>query len=540
MELQLHKDSYYFIDRDSNFAYQGIQALGEVTTVVLLSTVGGAVTIISNIASAVLKGAGAFIPGQFYQEKISSPFKEFTLAVTIKTLQAWTRIGTSFAGEKMIKQVDQKVVDWLSPTKALEEIDPVPEVTIDIPEKPQEEPTPSWQAKGYFAALAGGIALLSLARFGALPTAKALLIGVSLGGGGIMLHRGVEDVRKGEKKEGSLKIAGATALFASALMVYAYFPTAIESLPERDKHIVFGTTYLNGGNPTRNAVSELSVKNHEVYSKEWGLEHHAELENLLEGECTNPISNKSEECVPYWNKIKMLKNWLEEPKVFPDKEEWRIYLDDDMPVTNMKINPYKAIDQLREGKDSSMIIATDIQPWDKGNVYTSVNTGVLIARKDQAALDLITSVWEKRNTIFDLEDPECPTYGLCKQQKVFHEQQAFSDVLHEISPSLKKTISVVLPRDSWSVQRRQIALNTMFRKGCFEKKGHPYAINYYEDDSKNPDGIWQRGDWMAQVSGVPIMGNYCWEDQERPLRKELLEKLLTNVVHSWSTRLGGK
>src|SRR5262245_43919154 len=109
------------------------------------------------------------------------------------------------------------------------------------------------------------------------------------------------------------------------------------------RHITIGTTYDNGNNKERQAVSDLTVKTHLEYAEKWGLEHKVVTGNQVKDLCLHPLTEKPVDCVPYWNKIQVLRDWLLEPAKDGVGEEWRVIIDDDMPITSMLIDPSRAI-----------------------------------------------------------------------------------------------------------------------------------------------------------------------------------------------------
>ncbi len=269
---------------------------------------------------------------------------------------------------------------------------------------------------------------------------------------------------------------------------------------KKTRHITFGTTYV-AGNPDRDGLSELVSNNQQEYAQYWGLTGKVVTENLLLGQCKT--DEHSVDCVPYWNKVAILKNWLNEPS--SGKEEWYVLADDDMPVTNMNINPYEAIDLLRSGDDASIIIARDVVQWKTGNRDHSVNTGILIVRKDQKSREFIEKLWAKRNDAYS-QTPHCRTLGTCKTQDVLHEQEAFARVLEEDPSLLNRVVKVVNYRDRY--QGREIALNTFRRHGCFIRLQEGWKENEFSYNDP-ADGAWREGDWMGQTAGVPIVGKEC-------------------------------
>ncbi|MFZ0564962.1 MAG: ankyrin repeat domain-containing protein [Chlamydiales bacterium] len=334
------------------------------------------------------------------------------------------------------------------------------------------------------------------------------------------------------KREGNLRERDESIFVKSADEIKSTPEIPLNEVPER--HITFGTTYLPG-NKNRDAMSKLVNDNQKEYAQTWGLTHRVVDRNLLKDQCT--VSNELRNCSPYWNKIKVLKDWLDTTTSPKGKEEWYIMADDDMVVTNMKINPYKAIDQLRGNHDTSFIVVKDIQAY-TGNPTTSVNTGLLFVRKDDAAKGLINRIWEGRNFKTATGTSDCPTYGVCDKQQTFHEQEVLSNLIKSDLGEkniIDKVLSIVSQRDRSSPERGHIALNTVERRGRFINMTpgweNNWCIDYSKDDAQNPDGQWQPGDWMGQVTGVPLLGSNCNDSKPpRLLRQEKIQEVLGKVI----------
>lgn len=302
------------------------------------------------------------------------------------------------------------------------------------------------------------------------------------------------------------------------------------SADQQERHITFGTTYING-NALRDEMSKLVDANQAEYAERWGMTHRVVTDNLLKKQCT--VDDKKVDCSVYWNKIAVLKGWLEDTSSPKGKEEWYVIADDDMAVTNMRIDPYKAIDALRRGKDTSVIVAEDVFPYD-GNRKTSINTGLLFVRKDDAARKLIESIWESRNSNSNRPTTICPTLGYCGQQQSLHEQEALSRILKNDPSLIGRVISVVPPRDTYEGQ--ELAINTFERSGSFIRKEPGWeteCFNYDGLDNGYPKGAWRIGDWLAQTAGVPLWGWFC-SDKENglppgPIRKDKLVNMISHV-----------
>lgn len=309
-----------------------------------------------------------------------------------------------------------------------------------------------------------------------------------------------------------------------------------EESPFPNRHITFGTTYVK--DPSRERQATIINANHKEYAKAWKIKHKVVEDNLLIGQCKYGGSEwyKDEilDCVPYWNKVALLRNWLNEPKN-GNKEEWYILVDDDMPVTNMKVDPNEAIDLLRRGKDTSLIIVRDVSLWKKGDPELSVNTGLFMVRKDEQSKQLIEKLWQKRNDLTPSGSSICRTLGTCKNQEILHEQEAFARVIEDDRSIINKVITIVKPRDNY--KGKELALNVFNRWGCFIRDQDHWGTNSFAYDSADagyPEGRWRVGDWMGQTAGVPANGWYC--DDKRagkpsgPIRNDRLEIMIEQAV----------
>lgn len=307
------------------------------------------------------------------------------------------------------------------------------------------------------------------------------------------------------------------------------------------RHITFGTTYAPGSNDNRVAITNLAKVNQQEYANRWDMEYEAVEKNLVAGQCA--VADRVEDCQPYWNKIKLIKNWLDRPIKQSRKEEWYIFADDDMVVTNMKVNPYRVIDQLRKGSDTSFISTQDIQQWN-ADWTSSVNTGFIAVRKDENGRRIIDEIWERRNEI-GLTSGEnaykCPTLGTCRDQLLFHEQQALGHMLElpnhlqramlwiqskfsDVPKGFRDLITVVAPGDG----NPRLGVNTIYRPGIM-CRGKNDCLSYERDDSESAK--WIPGDWMGQPSGVPIMGLRRNEfGALYPLRLSYLKEMLAKVI----------
>ncbi len=348
-------------------------------------------------------------------------------------------------------------------------------------------------------------------------------------------------------------IIGGLALTILSIGAVAWY----RSQQTLERQFTMGTTYIKG-NPLRDSLSEMVAGNHEEYAQRWGMNHELETTNLLKNACSkNAFSSEQIDCEPYWNKVAILRRWLHNPEK-DSREQWYIMADDDMPVTNMNVNPSTAIDALRGLTDSSIIIAKDVMNW-HSNADTAVNTGLMIVRKDDTSKTFFDNLWERRNSYVGLHN--CPTLGVCKEQKSLHEQNAFADLLDENPSLMNGAISVVEPRNSNHSPhllasllgkvirllnsdssasllaklggRAKIALNTFHRNGCFIRQEPDWENRVHYNDSH--EGTWRKGDWMGQTAGVPVWGWWCGDKDSKPpghIRKDMLQHLFDNTIRA--------
>ncbi len=305
-----------------------------------------------------------------------------------------------------------------------------------------------------------------------------------------------------------------------------------EEITSDERHLTIGSTYV-GGNPLRDGLSQMVDKTHEEYARTWNAKHIVVTENLLKLQCDKSYIDPSRvDCVPYWNKVAVLREWLSKPQNNFYKEEWRWMLDDDAPVTDMTVNPREAIDLMRRGKDTSIIVAADVQVWN-GDSRSAINTGILIVRKDEASRNFIEKLWNKRNAHARYSE-NCRTLGTCQNQDVLHEQQGMADLIEEDYSLLDRVITVVKPRDTYAGGRK-LAFNVFERSGCFVQNKAGWEGN--EIDYQDPEnGVWKPGDWIGQTAGVPVDGWYCGDKKagkpSGPIREGKLKRMIAATVRN--------
>lgn len=317
-------------------------------------------------------------------------------------------------------------------------------------------------------------------------------------------------------------------------------------LPSRtEKIITLATTYLKG-NPDRDELSQLVVDNHANYTKTWNVTQLVETNSLVRDQCTirsvighqengkQIIENVKTDCEPHFNKIAVILRWLRSPRTTEPKEEWLMMLDDDMPITNSSINPYRLIDAVREGKNTSVVIAKDLNHYHQGDSTFSVNTGFMAVRKDEVSLAVFEDIWRQRdrrsNARAGYYRDICPTLGVCKEQADFHEQRAFANLLFETPQFLwSQFISVIDPRErSPNSMRSDIAINTYSREDCYQR---PTISGFYQIDFSTDPKDWRfaPGDFATQCT-LPTIGRKCESTEVQPLRLMCIKDLLAQAV----------
>ncbi|MBX7065601.1 MAG: hypothetical protein K1X28_00070 [Parachlamydiales bacterium] len=289
------------------------------------------------------------------------------------------------------------------------------------------------------------------------------------------------------------------------------------------REITIGSAHFNEGDPARDDYATGVDASHKAYAEKWNLKHTVIQDPaLIKDQCSDPrgilgfLGFKKGDCSPYWLKIAAIKQWLDSPKNPNVQEEWRLLIDDDMPITNRNIDPNEAINALRQGNDASVIVAKDPYDWTKlfmrqpTDPKIAVNTGVFLVRKDDQARDFFNRVWDTRNTIHHLLNPYCPSLGMCKNQDALHEQQGAAMVLQDQPALMGRVVSIVPPRDEQSATRAHIALNTYHghNNECFLRMKEGFSDKTYIHNlpKYNPSVVWRKGDWMGQVAALPVIG----------------------------------
>jgi len=194
-----------------------------------------------------------------------------------------------------------------------------------------------------------------------------------------------------------------------------------------------------------------------------------------------------------------------------------------MPITNMRISIDEIIDKLRGSRDPSVIMAEDLHDWQ--TLYShrmgpyvphaSINSGLILIRKDEKARDFMERVWSHRNDPIRTWDDDCLTLGQCKGTiDSIHsllDQEMVGTALTKDPSLMDSTVLVVPPRDASSLSRRDIALNTLtYRNLCFSKCENGMSVGnpgYFAwGHSAKPHWTWEKGDFCGQPAGVYLVG----------------------------------
>lgn len=308
------------------------------------------------------------------------------------------------------------------------------------------------------------------------------------------------------------------------------------SLMPKDRRITIGTTYVDDGNSPESQYSYLAIRNHAQYARTHSAKFHVVTENLLKDQCKVPETGKMADCGPYWNKVKMVLDWLNQPVTLNDTEEWFFYGDDDGVYANMGLDPSKVIDDLRGKTDSSIIVAKDLIPWYYNSPEISINSGFMIFRKNEASRQIVQEWWDQRDVLsHDPTNPICQTHGLCKNQIAsLVDQEGFALILKQKPHLIGNEISVAEIRDP----HLNYAVNSVVRDGCFVRDQANWKtsfVNFEDADRTNPSGIGKKGDLFIQAAGVPRMGIYCHEStntKPHPIRKWYVKRMLKLVENN--------
>ncbi len=311
----------------------------------------------------------------------------------------------------------------------------------------------------------------------------------------------------------------------------------IESQKSYD--ITIGTTYIlkESQNPDT-YYGKLTGDNQLAYARHWGLNGRIVTENLLKEKCTLENGTVTD-CVPYWNKIELLRDWLRQP-ADPGKEQWYVILDHDMVITNMNVNPYEQLQLLRKGHNTSIIVGKcsaqskeeqAFACWKDGDPELSIGTGIMFVRKGEDTKKFFDRVWEKRNDPTGSKNSICSTLGTCQTQEFLHEQEAFARVLAE-DRSLLNTVVTTVRREIY--QGKQLALDSGKREGCFilinPRQGESDDFLGFDYDNVHPETIWKAGDWIGHTPGLPVKALDCETKEPVYFRETYLKALLKATI----------
>ncbi len=309
---------------------------------------------------------------------------------------------------------------------------------------------------------------------------------------------------------------------------------------KKDYDITIATTYiLKESDDPDTYYGKLTADNHRTYAKHWGLNWRIVTDNLLKGKCT--LENGTiADCVPYWNKIEVSRDYLKEP-ANPMKQEVLVTPDHDMIFTNMDVNPYEQFQLLRKGLNTSIIVGignvkwkngTPALLWEDGDPDISIGTGIMFLRKDEQSKEFFDRVWEKRDNPTGSNNSVCSTLGTCQTQEFLHEQEAFARVLEDDRSLLNTVVGTIMPKEVY--QGKKLNLDTGKREGCFilinPKPGQPDGPLSFWYDNTYPEDIWKVGDWIGHTPGVPVKALDCDTKEPVYLRETYLKALIKATI----------
>ncbi len=302
-----------------------------------------------------------------------------------------------------------------------------------------------------------------------------------------------------------------------------------------NRKITIGTAYRNLGGLQEDVVDKVNA-NHEIYAQTWKLTHEVHDAGIADHACK--VHGHVVPCDPEWARIEAIRNWLYNGKPPPDNfwartlnslsgwyapkpradghEEWIIMIDENMPITNMCIDPREAIDLLRADKDASMIFLHD----SKDSSPTAINDRVIFVRKNNNSRHFFDQLWDQRK----------------KQGGPL--QEAFDSIYKE-HRYFADQIQIIEPRDAKAKDRAKISLGTLNRTECYqvELENGSASLVMFKDP---PSDQWQPGDWIGGPAGVPLLGWTCRNKfnglPDAPLRYDLILKLLDQVQQSCPKR----
>lgn len=324
-------------------------------------------------------------------------------------------------------------------------------------------------------------------------------------------------------------------IFCVALLIFSAISVSA-------RQFTVSTTYIDDGFTPEHQYQHLTASNHRQYAEMHGAKFHLVADNLLVGQCENPLTRRGDDCSPYWNKVAMIMNWVNEPEI-PGEEEYLIYGDDDGIYANMEISPSELVDQLYKevGGTPPILIVNDVHDWSSRRVLDpgliSINTGFMIIRKCMRSRQFLSLWWDERNYQSGYmqrrirektPDIDCLTLGMCKTDETFDDQEGFARAMTGIPMQWGHVIGIVNIRSG----DRLWGVNTVDIDGCYKAVGSKKnALRVVS--RKNTDGGARKGDFFIQTPGVPRMGRNCGDPYDmppHPLRRERIEHILETLV----------
>ena len=450
---------------------------------------------------------------------------------------------------------------------------------------PQEQP------RSFFSNATGqlvsGVGIIYGAlKLGPTLTTYMSFLGTTAMTSTVFIKHGINRIQNGDYWKGlGYAALGAAGVVTSAYTAYQLMlptepQTALyEDVPFMDysnapvRRIRIATLYDNGQDAERDRVSETIVPNQSEYAEKWGYEREVVSDARLKSKCWADTAQTIErDCAPHFVKIEYAVDRCHDPRA---QGKWIVVMDDDMPITNPNIDLMKAIDQLRTLPDgrvvpAKMILTQEAGDWPglckehfcfkipgipvgKHHPLIAINSGLIMfeAQDGSPQCKLLERALEHRNTHMDRDfsiSPaiaknivSCPTLGICKPGITgLADQTALALAMQEGfdregEAFFGRVVHVVPQRDEANKYRSHIALNTLWRGGCYCPEGHtaPYDIGDFDSLPKNIHGVWRKRDLCGQPAGVGVRGKYtprdggkaCIADPSLPTTNPRMEKI---------------
>lgn len=189
---------------------------------------------------------------------------------------------------------------------------------------------------------------------------------------------------------------------------------------------------------------------------------HGDLDYAFVGpDAARGLLSSSKDYQPQWLKIQILRHLIHSDDSWRSKHPYILWIDDDIVVTS----PRNFVEEMvgRMGPEDEMLIAKDA-----GDPKGGVNTGMMLLRASDGAMDLLDSIWSMTS-----EPAPGGTLGTCRKQKCLHEQAAIN-ILRDRDSKIRAAIRVVDPvEDAFNI-------NTFYRRS-HRDFARGMRINYKND-----------------------------------------------------------